>query len=117
MKHDPLAVLNTIAQAIFDKKGINILALDLRKVSTITDFVIIAEGSVDRHTIAIGRAVESAMEKIGEKPLHIEGMQTGDWVVLDYFDTMVHIFSPGVEKTIWKISGGLENRGSLNKHK
>lgn len=96
MKNDPYLILNTIAQAIFDKKGINILALDVRGVSTLTDYVIIAEGNVDRHVIALGQNVESAMEKIGEKSVHSEGFQTGDWLVLDYLDVMVHLFMPGL---------------------
>jgi ribosome-associated protein len=96
MKNDPNVILNTIAQAIFDKKGINILALDIRGVSTLTDYVVIAEGNVDRHVIALGQSVENAMEKIGEKMVHSEGFQTGDWLVLDYLNVMVHLFMPGL---------------------
>lgn len=98
MKKDPLIILNAIAQTIFDKKGSNILALDLRKITTITDFVVIAEGNVDKHVIAIAKAIEDALEKIGEKPVYIQGMQAGDWVVLDYFDIMVHLFTPGLRE-------------------
>lgn len=107
MKNDPLVLLNTIAQAIFDKKGVNILALDMRGFSTITDFVVIAEGNVDRHVIAIAQAVEEASEEIGEKPIHVEGLQSGDWAVLDYLNVMVHIFMPGLRdkyqlEHLWK---------------
>jgi ribosome-associated protein len=98
MKQDPQTILHLIAQTIFDKKGTNILALDLRKISTITDFVIIAEGAVDRHVIAIAHAIEEALAKIGEKPIHIEGLKNGSWVVLDYFQIMVHLFTPGVRE-------------------
>jgi len=47
MQSDPLAVLNIIAQAVFDKKGINILALDVQGISALNDYVIIAEGNID----------------------------------------------------------------------
>lgn len=107
MNKDPLDILNIIAQSIFDKKGMNMLALDVRGVSTITDFVLIAEGAVDRHVISLGAAVEAALKEQGEVPVHVEGMQTGDWVVLDYVHVMVHIFMPGLREKyqleqLWK---------------
>ena len=96
MSKDATQLLNAIAQAIYDKKGMNILALDLRKFSTITDFVIIAEGNVDRHVMALAQAVRDAMRKLGEEPLYTQGMTTGDWIVLDYVTVMVHLFMPGL---------------------
>jgi ribosome-associated protein len=96
MKNDPLVILNTIAQSIFDKKGTNILALDVRGISTITDFVVIAEGNVDRHVVAIAQNIENELKALGEKAIYVEGLEYGDWVVLDYLNVMVHIFMPGV---------------------
>lgn len=93
---DILPLLESVAQAIFDKKGTNILALDVRGVSTITDYVIIAEGMVDRHVMALAQEIEHALKEQGQKPLNIEGMQHGDWVVLDYGAFMIHLFMPGV---------------------
>jgi ribosome-associated protein len=100
-------LLNLIAQTIFDKKGINILALDVKKLSSITDYVLIAEGNVDRHVIAIAKAIEKAMQQVGETPQHVEGIHRGDWVVLDYFHIMVHLFMPGLREKyhledLWK---------------
>ena len=91
----PQDILDTIAQIIYDKKGSNILALDLRKISTIADYVIIAEGHVDRHVIGMAHAIEDKLQEIGLKPAHVEGLKVGDWVVLDYLDIMVHLFTPG----------------------
>lgn len=96
MSRDDVFVLNTIAQAIFDKKGSNILALDVRKCSSLTDYVIIAEGSAQKHVIAIAHSVEKALREIGLTPSHEEGGAIGDWVVLDYFHVMVHLFLPGI---------------------
>lgn len=93
---DPLAALNEIAQTIFDKKGINILALDVRGVSSLTDFVVIAEGNVDRHVKAIADAVIEKMRTLGVKPCYVEGLVEGDWVVIDYLHIMVHLFMPGL---------------------
>jgi ribosome-associated protein len=96
MKSDPLLLLNVVAQAIFDKKGMNILALDVQGISSLTDYVVIAEGTVDRHVKAIAQAIESALKAYGEVPLNVEGKKEGDWVVLDYHQIMVHLFMPGL---------------------
>lgn len=96
MPIDPLDALNLIAQTVFDKKGTNILALDVRGVSSLTDFVLIAEGSVDKHVIAIAHAIIDRLGKAGYEPINVEGMEIGDWVVIDYFDIMVHLFMPGL---------------------
>ena len=92
---DPLKILNAVAQTIYDKKGINILALDLRDVSTICDFVIIAEGNVDKHVNAIAQAVSMTLKEMGETPISIEGQKDGDWVAIDCLNLMVHLFKPG----------------------
>ncbi len=100
-------ILNKIAQTIFDKKGFNILVLDVRALSSISDFIVIAEGNVDRHVIAIAHAVVYELGKIGEKPYYVEGDKEGDWVIVDYSTVMVHLFqSPLREKyhieKLWK---------------
>ena len=102
-----MPLLNKIAQVIFDKKGMNILGLDVRGVSSLTDFVIIAEGNVDRHVSAIGHAVIDVLREEGIKPIHTEGLQEGDWVVIDVLDMMVHLFMPGLREKyrledLWK---------------
>ncbi len=118
---DPFLKLNVIAQAIYDKKGTNILALDLRKFSSLTDFVIIAEGNVDRHVMALAATVRDAMRKLGEEPVHTQGLQTGEWVVLDYSDVMVHIFKPGMREKyhledLWKESEIVDLSFNLNNY-
>jgi ribosome-associated protein len=109
MKHDLKKNLNLIAQTIYDKKGTNILALDVRGISTLTDFVIIAEGNVDRHVIAIADAIIDALHEAGFECIQKEGMLTGDWVVLDFLNIMVHLFGPGMRdiyrlEDLWKES-------------
>ncbi len=93
---DPLFFLNAIGQAIFDKRGTNILALDVREISTLTDYVIIAEGNVDKHVIAIAETIVERLNKLGQAPVYVEGMKAGDWVVIDYLHIMVHLFMPGL---------------------
>jgi ribosome-associated protein len=107
MKQDPTTLLQAIAQVIYDKKGTNLLALDLRGVSMITDYVIIAEGGVDRHVIGIADAVLEVAKKEGAGTPYVEGMESGDWVVIDFLDFMIHLFMPGLRdkyrlEELWK---------------
>lgn len=98
MKKSPLELLNLIAQVIYDKKGANILALDVRNLSSIADYLIIAEGNVDRHVSSIARAIIEELREKGEKVVHVEGLQSGDWVVIDFGGIMVHLFMPGLRE-------------------
>ncbi len=94
MKKDSVQLLNFIAQKLFDKKGFNIIALDVRQVSTMTDYFLIAEGEVDRSVRAMGKMVVELMKEAGEEPVHVEGLSDGDWVVLDYLEIVIHLFVP-----------------------
>lgn len=104
---DSNSILNNVAQTIFDKKGFNIIALDVRDTSTLTDYFVIAEGNVDRHVKAIGRAICDDLFENGYKPIHIEGEKTGDWMVLDFGEFIVHLFMPELREKyaledLWK---------------
>jgi len=100
-------VLNAIAQAIFDKKGFNILVLDVRKFSTMADYFIIAEGNVDRHVRAISKAIIETAETLKVPLWHIEGDKSADWIVVDYGDIVIHLFIPELREKyaleeLWK---------------
>ncbi len=91
--------IQKICQAIYDKKGFNILALNVSGISTITDCLIIAEGNVDRHVVAIAQSVVKEISEVFDiKPHHIEGIDSGDWVLIDYVDVIVHVFMPGTRE-------------------
>jgi ribosome-associated protein len=94
MKKDSLQLLKVIAQKLFDKKGFNIIAIDVREVSTMTDFFLIAEGAVDRHVRAMAQEVMEAMKEEGEKPVYSEGLSESDWIVLDYLEIVIHLLVP-----------------------
>ena len=98
MSQESLQLVRKAAQAIYDKKGSNIVALDVRGVCSATDFLIIAEGNIDRHVVAIAREVEHTLKQAGELPLRVEGRQNGDWVIVDYGNIMVHLFMPGLRE-------------------
>lgn len=90
--------LNVIAQSIFDKKGFNILVLDVRGISTMTDYFVIAEGTVDRHVRSISREVSETLSELGFKPLHVEGEKDGEWVVIDFGEVIIHLFIPDMRE-------------------
>ena len=94
MEEKPSDWIQRIAQTIYEKKGKNIIAIDVRGISSITDYVLIADGNVDRHVIALAKEIEDVMRDLGQKVAQVEGLQNGDWVVLDYFQVVVHLFVP-----------------------
>lgn len=90
--------LNTLSQAIFDKKGMNILVLDVRNISTMTEYCVIAEGSVGRHVKAICTAIKHAMQDEGSVLYHCDGEQEGDWIVMDFSDMVIHLLTPDMRQ-------------------
>jgi len=81
-----------IIQHIIDKKGENIVVLDLRKVTSITDYFVICSGTVDQHIKAIKDNIIEKLEEEGIKYWHVEGEQALSWILIDYVDVVVHIF-------------------------
>src|SRR5690606_8715352 len=98
MRRNPMDMLSEIAQIIYDKKGFNILALDVKGLSSIADYLLIAEGNVDRHTISMAKTILEVLSEKDECPVHVEGLQTGDWIVLDFGGVIVHLFQPGLRE-------------------
>ena len=86
--------LTTAIAAALDKKAEQLVVLDLTKSSAFTDFFVICTGTNRRQVQAIADAVEEAIGKRGTKPALVEGYDRGDWVLLDYFDFIVHVFMP-----------------------
>src|SRR5262245_21192412 len=91
-------LLEQICQTIFDKKGFNILTLDVRELSTLTDYFIIAEGNVERHVQMLAKELIELMAQEGRPPIHVEGQKQGDWVVLDYSEVVIHLFIPDMRE-------------------
>lgn len=95
-----------IRKILENKKAFNILILDLRKITTITDFFIICNGNSDIHIRAIADEIYGKLKKKNELVWHIEGYQDGQWILMDYVDVVIHIFYPTIREyyaleTIW----------------
>ncbi len=86
------------AIAARDKKAVDLNVLDVRGVSTFTDYFVICSGQNVRQVKAIADAVEETLRKARTRPAHVEGYDRADWVLLDYFDFVVHIFTPAMRE-------------------
>ena len=94
------AAIPIVAQAqraawlCLDRKASDVVVLDLSKVSTATDFFVIASGTSDTHVRAVAEHVVEELKKEGNRVHHVEGLPSGRWVLLDYVDFVVHVFHP-----------------------
>lgn len=85
---------NHVIEAIEEVKGKEVLSIDLRKIpNSVSDFFIVCHGTSDTHVEAIARSVEKHLSiEANEDPVNKEGTDKADWILLDYFNVVVHIF-------------------------
>ena len=89
----PKAV-TTAVHAALDKKAADVVVLDLRKAGGFTDYFVLCTGNNARQIQAIADGVEETLKKeLGERPALKEGVEKSEWVLLDYFNFVVHVFS------------------------
>lgn len=81
-----------IVAALQEKKGMDILLLDLREVTDLLDFFLLCTGTSSQHVKVLAEEVERELKRENERPLHVEGLKERRWVLLDYVDVAVHIF-------------------------
>ncbi len=81
-----------ITEHILAKKGKDIRILEIKKISSVADYFVVCSADVDRQVKAIADEIDDELSKEGIKCLHKEGYESLNWVILDYFDVMVHIF-------------------------
>ena len=86
------AQIATAVSAAEGKKAIDLVVLDLRKAAGFTDYFVICSGANARQVRAIADAVVERLGEDGAKPAHVEGYDRSEWVLLDYFDFIVHVF-------------------------
>jgi ribosome-associated protein len=91
---EPEQMCQIVVDALDAAKGDDVRALDVRGMTDITDFMIIASGATDRHIKALAEHVRDAMRAHGYKPLGIEGEDSGDWILVDFGDVVVHLMRP-----------------------
>jgi ribosome-associated protein len=85
--------LSEAIEAALDKKAQDAVVLDLGEICSFTDYFLICTGTSTRHNQAIADHIEETLKRQGVRPLHIEGHTDGEWILLDYVDFVIHIFS------------------------
>lgn len=89
---EPLDFAKGIADIILTKKGYDIKILDLKNLSSVSDYFLVCSADSDVQVKAIADEVDKKLSKMGIKCYHKEGFESLSWVLLDYFDVIVHIF-------------------------
>lgn len=88
----PMAVKVSV-KAGKDKKGEDLVVLDLRKIASFTDYFIIMHGNSSRHNVALYESIEEELKKKNIRPLSVEGKEHAEWILMDYGSFIIHIFS------------------------
>ena len=87
-------MISVVREALDDMKARDIVELDVTTKSTVTDRMIIASGTSKRHVVSIGQHVQEEVKHSGLIPMGIEGLETGEWVLVDLGDLVVHVMMP-----------------------
>jgi ribosome-associated protein len=115
-KKGPKSLGEIVTAALQDLKADNVHVLDVRHLTTVTDTMVIASGRSDRHVRAIAGAVVEHVKKAGYRPLGVEGERSGEWVLVDLADLVVHVMLPRVREfynleKLWDMPGRAEDAG------
>lgn len=107
------AEVSRAAELALELKAHDVVVLDLRGISTATDFFVIATGNSDVQVKAIAEHVVNELKKDSVRPEHVEGIRGGRWVLIDYVDFVVHVFHPQARdfyqlETLWGDAGRWE---------
>jgi len=89
---DGLQKALTCIRAALEKKALDVVVLDVGPLTSIADYLVVCSGRSDRQVQSIAQAIEEALQAEGERPISIEGMPRGQWVLLDCVDVIVHVF-------------------------
>ena len=113
----PTDILAVALEALDDLKANDVRTLDVRKITSIADYMVVASGRSDRHVRSLDDSVVMQAKKHGVQPLGVEGEQEGEWVLVDLGDVIVHVMQPrtrefySLEK-LWDITSDDGQRGA-----
>lgn len=94
----PPALAQVVLDALADMKAVNVKALDVRGITDITDMMVVASGTSDRHVKSIADRVVQRCKEAGFRPYGMEGERDGEWVLLDLNDVVLHVMLPRVRE-------------------
>ena len=102
MEKTPETELDTVRRWIVDElddaKAVDILELDIRPLTQIADWMVVASGTSSRHVLALAERLRAAGVRYGVKPSGVEGESDGEWVLLDFGDLIVHLMLPATRE-------------------
>lgn len=93
LETEAMEPIRTAARAAADKKAFQIVALEVSELTSYTDSLLICSGASDRQVLAIADEVQLQLKEAGRRPLHVEGQRRSDWVLLDYGEFVIHVFT------------------------
>ena len=96
-EHAPAPIPDDVRAAVdaaIDRKATRVTVMDLRGAGAFTDFFVICTGTNIRQVQAIADGVEASLKAMDRRPAHVEGYDRAEWILLDYFDVIVHVFMP-----------------------
>ena len=93
-------LVDTVVEGIQEKKGVNIVILDMTKIeNTICEYFVICDGDSNIHVDAVADSVnEYVREKLNDRPVHVEGKENAEWILIDYVDVIVHVFQRSIRE-------------------
>lgn len=111
MNSEKLSAL--IVAALEDVKAIDIVILDVRRMTSVTDYMIVASGTSNRHVKGLIENVADRAREVGHRPIGIEGEEGAEWVLLDLQDVLVHVMLPKVRdfynlEKLWSLGASEE---------
>lgn len=106
-----------VVSALEEVKAKNIVKLDVRNLTTVTDYMVVASGTSNRHVKALADAVSDKSKEAGHRPAGIEGAAGSEWILLDLQDTLVHVMLPRIREfynleKLWSLSPATELAGA-----
>jgi ribosome-associated protein len=93
----PDTVANVLRIAI-EQKGIDVMGFDVRGLTDVTDYMLVMSGTSQRHVVGIVDKITEGLSQTGTRPNSKNGYDTGDWIVLDYVDFVVHVFNDPIRE-------------------
>ncbi|WP_298626914.1 ribosome silencing factor [uncultured Legionella sp.] len=108
---DQNPMLNTLLKSLEDIQAIDVKVIDVRKQTTITDYMVIASGRASRHVKAVAQKVMEDMKKAGLPSISCTGLESGDWALIDFGDFIVHVMQPE-SRQFYNLEGLWEERSN-----
>src|SRR5690606_14437548 len=109
------ALVRTVTDALEDMKAVNVKGMDVRRVTDVSDCMVLASGNSDRHVRSIADRVVERAKAAGFRPIGVEGQRDAEWVLVDLNDVLVHVMLPRVREfyaleQLWEVPDNLPAR-------